>query len=785
MTNEIAESITASLVREYLSRKGLKTTLQVLDEELPRDADSISNRQQLVKELHIEKIMKKNKEQSQPLKAMLEVITQHLLMSRPSSSMKNGDLGQVVTKQGPSVTMETNYPRSGLKSAYSSKSQYPTVEDTDSRFDGFPMVQQTDEDDLLKPDPNFSYPSQRLKPKPAAPSFAKKPENKGNNDLVIEDSVEGETILGDGKAGVMSLEEEEDQLPTRSLQSRPRSSNKPRSVGLGMSGPIINTEDTGRRKFNKPRPMSASKNQRLNIFENDAPKLNLDSINPISAKSASTPTVIHSKPLPTTESATKAAKNFNFRSLSSESDSTVKEIETLISGERKKSIQDVLEIEKETRPHTATRRQSSIEKETQHYSVDKSSIAAKGRKPGLGSQTSSSNSLKVGDLEMGDVDNLDDDLAKLDLAPRVTSAKVNKNQYNSKPIDVKTAVALKQLVFGNPMASFNDEWKFQSFSFCDMPKLKYGIVQKKGGPCGVLASVQACVLQELLFGEKKIPPQRFNEPTYEERTEALSAALAKVFWRCGEKRKAVVCLPSSRPVIGSGGKFKADEFIETLSLYTFIDFEELSSFMKQVVSQFELDGQGGVMLSLYSAILSRKVEGVKDDMDVPTNALMGAHGYCTQEMVNLYLSGRAVSNVFNDVMELDSGDGNIMMLKGVVSRCDVGLLSLFEHYKSCQVGTYMKTPRYPIWVICSESHFSVLFCVRKELTSDWKAERRFDLYYFDGLARQQEEIRLTVDTNNRAFVPPSHEELVPPIDHCIRTKWEGAEVDWNGTEPLL
>lgn len=61
-----------------------------------------------------------------------------------------------------------------------------------------------------------------------------------------------------------------------------------------------------------------------------------------------------------------------------------------------------------------------------------------------------------------------------------------------------------------------------------------------------------------------------------------------------------------------------------------------------------------------------------------------------------------------------------------------------------QVGTYMKTPRYPIWVICSESHFSVMFCARKELTSDWKAEKRFDLYYYDGLARQQEEIRLTI-----------------------------------------
>lgn len=55
-------------------------------------------------------------------------------------------------------------------------------------------------------------------------------------------------------------------------------------------------------------------------------------------------------------------------------------------------------------------------------------------------------------------------------------------------------------------------------------------------------------------------------------------------------------------------------------------------------------------------------------------------------MVNLLLTGRAVSNVFNDVMELDSGDGSDpMILKGLNARSDIGLLSLFEHYRSCQV----------------------------------------------------------------------------------------------------
>ncbi|XP_067872848.1 probable ubiquitin carboxyl-terminal hydrolase MINDY-4 [Heterodontus francisci] len=111
-----------------------------------------------------------------------------------------------------------------------------------------------------------------------------------------------------------------------------------------------------------------------------------------------------------------------------------------------------------------------------------------------------------------------------------------------------------------------------------------------------------------------------------------------------------------------------------------------------------------------------------------------------QELVNLLLTGKAVSN---DVVELDSGNGNITILKGVSGRSDIGLLSLFEHYSICKVESFLKTPKFPVWVVCSESHFSVLFCLKKELMSDWKFERRFDLYYYDGLANQQDEIQLS------------------------------------------
>ena len=134
---------------------------------------------------------------------------------------------------------------------------------------------------------------------------------------------------------------------------------------------------------------------------------------------------------------------------------------------------------------------------------------------------------------------------------------------------------------------------------------------------------------------------------------------------------------------------------------------------------------------IYSCILTHGIETVRADMDSPETPLMGAHGYCSQEMVNLLLTGRAASNVFDKDVVLGSGD-EIMVLKGIHSPSDIGLLTLYEHYQSCKVGEFLKCPLYPIWVICIESHFSLLFS--QDLTiSD--STTVVDLLYYDGLAR--------------------------------------------------
>ena len=110
-------------------------------------------------------------------------------------------------------------------------------------------------------------------------------------------------------------------------------------------------------------------------------------------------------------------------------------------------------------------------------------------------------------------------------------------------------------------------------------------------------------------------------------------------------------------------------------------------------------------------------------MDEANGKLMGAHGYCTQEMVNLLLGGRAVSNVFNDTVTLDGAPGEkSTVLQGVSKRSDVGLLSLFEHYRSCQVIVYTHT-----W-ICSSFSTPIFFSVSIQRASIYCHLKEFSVY---------------------------------------------------------
>lgn len=195
----------------------------------------------------------------------------------------------------------------------------------------------------------------------------------------------------------------------------------------------------------------------------------------------------------------------------------------------------------------------------------------------------------------------------------------------------------------------------------------------------------------------------------------------------------------------------------------------------------------GLALLLYSLIWTRGARGIREsDADDPKAAVMiGGHGYCTQELVNLMVFGRAYSNVFDGTKRLGSMQEGWTVLQGAPRRANIGFLSLFEAFKCIEVGSRYKGPASPVWVVCAESHYTTLFAV--EPTVDPRDnEGQVDLYYFDQLARQSEQIKLSVLPKS---LPPhlvtGFEEGESMIDRCIRTKWIEANVDWNGSEPIL
>ncbi|KAG7166987.1 ubiquitin carboxyl-terminal hydrolase MINDY-4-like 2 [Homarus americanus] len=79
MDHHHVEKLSASLVREYLARKRLMKTLQLMDEEQSVFTTCVRNRLKLMKALHIGKLMKRNKKLDSPLESMIEVIVQFLL----------------------------------------------------------------------------------------------------------------------------------------------------------------------------------------------------------------------------------------------------------------------------------------------------------------------------------------------------------------------------------------------------------------------------------------------------------------------------------------------------------------------------------------------------------------------------------------------------------------------------------------------------------------------------------------------------------------------------------
>ncbi|CAI5971380.1 unnamed protein product [Closterium sp. NIES-65] len=331
------------------------------------------------------------------------------------------------------------------------------------------------------------------------------------------------------------------------------------------------------------------------------------------------------------------------------------------------------------------------------------------------------------------------------------------------PLD--DAFRLFDMVFGrSPPAATLSQWSRQGFRFSDDPATSLGLVQREGGPCGVLAPVQALLLKYLLFPPvpahpaDSCPPsasaalaaggaasggasagqqggqagegRKADEGGWEEDDmRALVLAMTESLWVPSRGQRVVIAAvsphrlaalatsASQQPLTNPISDAKALQGAVRVRHLAGASHADVAKALHRLFPVFESDF--GALLLLFSALLSRGPERVQEDRDDPEPPLVTRpFGHASQEIVNLLLCGEAVANVFDGTMDLGGG----MALKGIPSEAQVGFLTLLESLNLCKVGQRLKHPKLPIWVVGSESHYTVLFALSTEVQEENDAE---------------------------------------------------------------
>ncbi|XP_072477626.1 inactive ubiquitin carboxyl-terminal hydrolase MINDY-4B [Notamacropus eugenii] len=366
--------------------------------------------------------------------------------------------------------------------------------------------------------------------------------------------------------------------------------------------------------------------------------------------------------------------------------------------------------------------------------------------------------------------------------------------YPRLEINSSTHQGLQKILFGNTVHVFNHDWKKSYFKFHESSSdLSYALEIGKGGSRAIQMAVQVNILKYLLFtrSEKGSNFCSLCKTSHREQKEALSVALADTLWTAGERQKVIICVITSETYFPSTRDFQADGLTERLQLFEFLEKEDAKKFIYDHLQWFKEEGSHGIILFLYSLLFSRTFERLQKDLDISTTHLLQPRGgdlICRQAVLNLILTGRASPHVFNGNQQGSSQD----LLHGVLARSEVGYLQWkkdsWEQQKLSQVGSMLKTPKFPIWLCNISGTYSILFNDNKLLLSDWKMEHLFGLYFYTGHPSQKKAAYLTVDTHSHHWEEvQQNENHVPerPVEMVIRTKWKGASVHWNGTLPFF
>uniref|UniRef100_A0A4W3HLY6 Ubiquitin carboxyl-terminal hydrolase MINDY n=1 Tax=Callorhinchus milii TaxID=7868 RepID=A0A4W3HLY6_CALMI len=205
-----------------------------------------------------------------------------------------------------------------------------------------------------------------------------------------------------------------------------------------------------------------------------------------------------------------------------------------------------------------------------------------------------------------------------------------------------------------------------------------------GGPCAVIAPVQVKYGQYLFA--------------------VCNLCFIAV---CGAEKCLVLCIAAL-----AAEELGSERFHTLIQKRTYANVTELKEAVFDQYSTWR--NRFGVLLFLYSVILTKGIANVRNEIEDTAEPLIDpVYGHGSQSLINLLLTGYAVLNVWDGDREC-SGMSKLLMH-----------FYIFEIY--FQVGGFLKSPKFPIWILGSETHLTVFFAKEMSLVapeSPWEQARR-------------------------------------------------------------
>lgn len=251
---------------------------------------------------------------------------------------------------------------------------------------------------------------------------------------------------------------------------------------------------------------------------------------------------------------------------------------------------------------------------------------------------------------------------------------------------------------------------------------KYALVQKFGGPCCILAPLQAyiiLILKELEVhdfrgqrneqGSSRSPVTvsandinpRIPGPT---RKSVFFKSLHKIFLYILDANNSNP-LPVTVSICTSISNGKYSNI--TLKILKEIESKDVNAHEKVILNNWYHDLQHGegILLLMYSLVATKGSRNISSEMGIMSEypqLIEPNNGHGEQAFVNLILTGYATCHTFDGIRDLSEG----LLLEGIHNRSAIGFLTIHEHFRLIEVGSNLKNPIYPIWIIASESHYT-------------------------------------------------------------------------------